>query len=672
MGALKLRTRQGRLEARIPFLNGQGSRLAKTIDGYRWNPEVKCWSYPLSWESAVGLRRVAKELGVELEMSAKVREWGVQERGRRKNAPAPEIPFVPSGDDLIDLPIIKKRFPAMWEAMSSRPFQTQGVKFMKTRQGSLLADDPGLGKTLQTLATVVEAEVKDPILIIANKSAAEITWPNEIEKWLPGDYVVKLGASVPKARRGQLIEDAFDIARNHNEAGRRVWVIMNPHWVRAKAEVDDYGKFVRTEQGQKIVSANVPELFGRRWGAIVADESHETLACATGNAKKWSQQRQGLGLLESSGPKISISGTPMRGKPENLFGQLQWLSPQEYKSYWNWAKKHFSVSADGYGGAMVVDTKGMDEKAFYEEASSVLIRRDKASVASDLPPKQYAGTPHPEGDVVGVWLPLQSDQKKLYDSFVANQSIDGEDGTLDAIGALAVYTRMKQLATTAGRVGLRKVPMPMIDEHGRSLRDGTGKKLYEKDEDGNPLMMDEQYLIPQFPSNKYDWLCEWLEERDLLGKNAKGKGKVIIASQFRQVIDLFREDLASKGVESFAITGSVSARERVRQQDEFQNNSDSPKIFFVQSKAGGTSLTLDQADDVILLDEMWDPDVQTQIEDRAHRLSNLNHHVTIWYLRSLGTVEEYIGTTVEERNRVCREVLDGSRGAETKKKLIGR
>lgn len=66
---------------------------------------------------------------------------------------------------------------------------------------------------------------------------------------------------------------------------------------------------------------------------------------------------------------------------------------------------------------------------------------------------------------------------------------------------------------------------------------------------------------------------------------------------------------------------------------------------------------------------MWDPDVQTQIEDRAHRLSR-KHNVSIWYTRSLDSIEEYIGATVEERNRTCRGIMDGSRGVETRKKLI--
>ena len=661
MEDVKLRLRDGRLEAKIPYAGGVSPDLVRSVPGAKWDRAEKLWSLPLNWDSAKATRKIANELGVGLQMSKKVSEWGLAERAKRQRSE--EGKTLPM-DSVVQFPNLIKNHPDIWKALSSRPFQTHGVDFMIHRKGSLLADDPGLGKTLQTLATFAELDVKKPILIIANKSAAEITWPNEIRKWLPNDRVLNFGTNIHKDQRGPMIDRMFQQA----EAGQRVWVIMNPHWVRAKAEIDEYGKFVYRD-GRKLVSATVPEIFGHQWGGIIADESHETLACSTGNAKKWSQQRQGLGLLEVSGPKISISGTPMRGKPENLFGQLQWLDPSRYTSYWNWTKRHFEVSSEGYGGAMVVGNL-ISEKAFYDEASDSMIRRDKSTVASDLPPKQYAGTTIEEGDVHGIWLPMHKDQKRQYDDFVANSSLrDKEGNELTAVGALALYTRMKQLATTTGRVGTRQVKMPRLDADGNHERDGEGNKIYEDDGKGNFLMMDEQYLIPEFPSNKYDWLCDWLEERDLLGKNAKGTGKVLIASQFRQVIDMFREALAERGTPSFAITGSVSAKERVRQQDEFQQNPDSPKVFFLQSKAGGTSLTLDMADDVIILDEMWDPDVQTQIEDRAHRLSR-RHNVSIWYTRSLDTVEEYIGTTVEERNRTCRAVMDGSRGVETKKKLM--
>lgn len=659
-----MRLKKNKFEVKIPYAGGDGPRLVKVIAGRWWDRDSKTWLVPQSWENAVRIRSIANDLGAELKMSDGVRAWGHAERQARATK---AVLVQDQKEARTGLSRVQELFPEMWSAMSSRPFQMNGVEFMANRQGSLLADDPGLGKTLQTLATFVEVDARGPILIVANKSAAEITWPNEIRKWLPGDKVFNYGAHMKPAQRKAFWEEMELISDQPSE---RVWVVMNPYWVRAKAEVDEYGKFVRTEKGQKIVSAVTPAIFGIKWAGIVADESHETLACNTGNAKKWSQQRQGMGLLECKGPKISISGTPMRGKPENLFGQLQWIAPSEYSGFWKWAKKHFAVTDDGYGGALQIGAL-VDEKLFYEEAAEYMIRREKGEVAPDLPPKMYGGTEHPDGDVVGVWLPMLPEQKKQYDHFVANQSIVTEEGQLDAIGALAMYTRMKQLSGSCARVGSRKVKMPMIDEAGRHLKDSSGNKLYEVDPStGEPVMIEEEYLIPRLPSNKYEWLKEWLEERDLLGKGAKGKGKVIIASQFRQLIDLVGDDLAvTHKTKSFAITGATSAKARVSQQDEFQSNPNSEKIFFVQTKAGGTSLTLDMADDVVILDETWNPDEQLQVEDRAHRLSRA-HNVSIWYPRSLDTVEEYIGTTVAERNRVMRAVLDGARGVDVRRQLL--
>lgn len=658
---VKARIRNERIEAMIPYANGEGPVLAKSIEGYRWNNEDKIWSYPLSWATARNLRRVANELDMELAMSKALLAWGYAEKKRREQQ-ATKTGKTP------ELSVIKREYPEIFNAVSGRPFQAVGIDFGITVRRYLLADDPGLGKTLQTIGIMIEAEVSGPILVVANKSAANISWPNEIRKWAPNDEIVQFGAHIPKSERDATIAEVFD--RDY-KLGERTWVIMNPHWVRMKAELDNYGKFVYERGGVKIVKAEVPELFLHDWEAIVADESHETVATNTLNAKKWSQQRQGLSALSlrDNGFKISISGTPMRGKPENMFGHLQWLYPETYKGFWAWAKKNFEVESSDYSDHVIGQLK--DPKSFYEDIADVMLRREKSEVASDLPPKQYGGTPHPDGDVVGVWLPMEKTQAKQYENFVNAQEVVDENGiTLGAIGILAVYTRMKQLASSCARVGTRQVKVPMIDGEGNQVRDAQGKKMYEMDGD-EYLWMDEQYLIPQLPSNKYDWLTEWLMERDLLGKNAKGAGKVIIASQFRQVLDMFREDLGNTGTPSFAITGETSAKARVDQQDRFQNDPNSPKLFFLQTVAGGTSLTLDMADDVIILDELWDPDKQLQVEDRAHRLSR-KHNVTVWYPRSLGSIEEAIGTTVAEREKITRAILDGSRGVSVRKQLLGK
>lgn len=650
----------------------------KSVGGGRWDPKRKAWIYDLHWQVCLKIRKqVATPLGWRIRLSQEMKAWAEAEKARQDAIPDP------NESKLIELSL-SETSPDIWKAVSSRPFQTVGIDFGVRTRRFILADDPGLGKTLQTLGMVEEANLTGPILVVANKSAQQITWPNEIRKWTD-DRVVVFDATIPKAKRGQTITELFDWSEQH--PNDRVWVIMNPYWVRMKADVDEFGKYIRNDKGIKIVRAEVPELFQEYWSGIFADESHETLATDTGNAKKWSQQRQGMGALEiaEGGFKVSISGTPMRGKPTNMFGQLNWLYPEQYTGFWPWANRFFKVTDTGYGGAKEIG-EITDPDGFYKELAPIMIRRTKAMVAADLPPKQYGGTEHPDGDVVGVWIPMLPEQKKAYEKFLESYTYtDGEGNTLDASGVLAQFTRMKQLATALGRVGEQMVPIPRIHEEpyddpntgehfpkGSKMKTPDDKVIYHLDENGDKILEPKAILIPELPSNKWEWIKNWLEERDLLGKESRGTGKVLIASQFRQVLDLFRKDLENAGTKTYAITGETKAKDRIKIQDDFQSNPDSPKVMFLQTVAAGTSLTLDAADDVIIVDEMWDPDKQTQLEDRAHRLSNTEHTVTIWYLRSLDTIEERIGTTVSERFDLCHTLMGGSasEGRAARKRLM--
>lgn len=649
----------GKLAAKIPYANGEGPIQAKSIRGRKWNPEGKFWTFDLKVENYEALmNKIAPNLGMEFHSSPKSKNWYETALAERE-----ANVFDQFSEELVDLPMVRENLPNAWEAMKNRPFQTVGVSFGLAKRSFILGDDQGLGKTLQTIALLEEANVVDPILIVTNKSAANITWPNEIRKWDDFGEANVFGAHIPPAKRSVWFENVRKKAAN----GRRQYVITNPAWIQLKLELDSFGKFVRDSKGVKIISARQLDFFEMNWGAVIADESQETLSCSTGNAKKWSQQRVGMQAVgeiaeANNGLKISISGTPLRGKPTNAYGQLNWLRPKEYTSFWRWAEENFVITEEAYNRAgdtakEIGDLVNPDE--FHRKMRDVMIRRLKKDVAADLPPKEYAGYPHPEGDVVGIWLDMLPDQKKQYDKFVKEQVLDGSSGEeLSATNFLSISTRLRQLAESAADVGTQMVPIPELDEDGNKIKMPNGRYRYLLDEDGKKLLQPEQVLVPRFPSNKYEWLLEWLQERDLLGSGAKGTGKVIIANQFRKNIELMRKDLQDRGTNSFAITGGTKAEARVRQQDEFQNNPDSPKIFFIQSVAGGTSLTLDQADDVIIFNEMWNPDIQTQIEDRAHRLSRV-HNVRIWKLRSLGTIEENIGVTTKERENTVRKVLNG-------------
>jgi SNF2 family DNA or RNA helicase len=89
----------------------------------------------------------------------------------------------------------------------------------------------------------------------------------------------------------------------------------------------------------------------------------------------------------------------------------------------------------------------------------------------------------------------------------------------------------------------------------------------------------------------------------------------------------------------------------------------------LNTKAGGTSLTLDAADDVILIDSTFNQDDQEQVEDRAHRLSRM-HNVTIWNLASTNSIDESILRNTWRMDQSIKKILDGERGVDFAKMLL--
>jgi SNF2 family DNA or RNA helicase len=83
----------------------------------------------------------------------------------------------------------------------------------------------------------------------------------------------------------------------------------------------------------------------------------------------------------------------------------------------------------------------------------------------------------------------------------------------------------------------------------------------------------------------------------------------------------------------------------------------------------GVGITLDAADDLIMLDSPYDPDRVEQIEDRVHRASNM-HHVTIWNLIAKDTIDQAIAERVSQRYKTTRQLMDGSRGVDFGRQII--
>jgi SNF2 family DNA or RNA helicase len=363
-----------------------------------------------------------------------------------------------------------------------------------------------------------------------------------------------------------------------------------------------------------------PFLTEREWDAIIFDESHNLLA-STANiqSKRITQSRFGAmqirKRLRPGGLAIALSGTPFRSKLEKGWGTLNWLDSKLFSSYWGWAETHFGVEDGRYGkivgnGGKVLVPR--DEQAWDRMLRPHYIKREKKDAAPDLPPINYAGTPIDPGDPNSqcyVQLDMEQVQFKAYWSMEKLAEATLQDGArITAAGVLAEITRLRQFATASHVLGESR-----------------------------------QHLIPRMPSNKIEWLTDFMQEREDTG------AKVVVASSFSSIVGLAALQIRNEtGLEVLTLTGATSDRARADLVARFQDPNDSLRVVVLNRDAGGESITLDAADEMVVLDMPWISDRDDQLFSRIHRVSRM-HQVTIYRLVSTGTIDEWIAMLNEEQ-----------------------
>ena len=608
-----------RIHARIPYWSGSGPEYAKSIAGSNWSSSIRMWTYPLDMQVCRDFRDA---FGPKLEIGPELWSWAAEaaahERSMGSLARATDATLSRVGEVA----------PTLAAAIATRTYQRVGAQFIARGGSVLIADQPGLGKTLETLAGLVELNA-ETVIVFAPKTAIESVWAREITRWIPDAHVFTCSGT--RSKREKTICDYFAALAN-NVSGMK-FLICNTEMVRYKAMHEcQENKCNGNDRNCSALASHIhweeqlyPMLFGHEWDAIVCDESHMALL------GRKTQTRKGFVDL-SSKYRIAISGTPYRGKLENFWGLLNWLNPSTFTSYWKWIGSYFEVTDGFFGGKEIGSLMPHRKDAYDRMVAPYVLRRTKAEVAADLPPKMYAGTPldpSRPNDFVGIWLEMSTAQARCYREMEreARAIIDG--GELTAIGILAELIRLKQFSACSWK-----------------------------------MQPNEESPIPSLPSNKFDWLLEFMEER-------KGTGaKVVVASQYTSIINLFCAEMEKNGHNSYVLTGETKQAKRAEIISRFQDPNDPVQLFFINTKAGGVAVTLDQADELVFIDETYIPDDQEQVEDRIHRVSR-NHNVTIYYLRSLGTVDETICSITDAREAVVKGRLDGARGIEMARKLLG-
>lgn len=484
------------------------------------------------------------------------------------------------------------------------PYQKEAVDKIVERKQALLADQPGLGKTLEVLGSLEQLGLfeQGTSLILTPIVAAQTAWKDTIERFvLPFNEDVQLidlskGSSVQKTKR--LAEAKFD----------RPTIVLANH-----------GAIERARE------AKIPGIHDVQFDAIVIDESHLVLPII--NDRKLTQFWQGLKWFDTVPVRIAVSGTPDRGKLENRFGTYRFLKPGTFVkiSRWAWLESNFHVYDKKVSRARTIKAIGGLKwpNQWAQDEDKIIIRRTKNEVLHDLPAKQYRY----------IELDLHKEQRQQYMDAIKTMLEEKEDAFIeerDSAAAMVFALRGRQIAACEW----------LTD--GENRRPKVGGK-----------------------SAKLDWILEWLSERGY-GNPDIESGQVVIASQFVTVLEWLQKELSRNGYTSEVIRGGLTSERRAQIQRSFQAGE--LEIVLLSGRMG-VGITLDAADDLILLDLPYDPDMLEQIEDRVHRASNM-HQVTIWTLIGVGTIDQLVAQTMTRRYRATRTVMDGRRGVDFEKNIL--
>lgn len=597
---------------------------SKRVFGARFKKSDSCWTAPATVDVCLQLR---EEFGKRLKVAPALSEWYVENSALRAEA---EAGTAAADAELVLLPTVAPRLSA-----TLRPDQRAGVAYVANpyRGAALIADKPGLGKTLQAIGGVLEAGRTGPILIVCPKVSVKSVWYHELRKWTDETIFMARGT---RAQREKAIEE---FAASTSE---RKWLIITAEMLRVKRKPNDTEVKANAKRRGRVEGFEYPALFGFMWDTVICDESHRMLGSLT--VAKSNLMGEGLVQLPqpSDSRRYAMSGTPFGrgGRVQGMFGTLHWLWGDEFTSFWKWAGAYFEIEETQIGRGktarkIVGLRKGMEAEAFLKSLGPRILRRTKEEVLKDLPSKQY----------VEVLCEMEAAQKSQYKQLGDDAEVflptdpygrrgSGVGHSLLANGVLAEITRAKQIANGA----------LWWDEAANKVRFDGDK------------------------SCKVEQLIAKLDARGLLGDDG-GDTKVIISSRYNQFLeDAVLPRLEKEGVAYHLLTGKTSDKAREAAMEAFQSEG-GPKVFVLNSKAGGVSINLDAADEVHCLDELDNPEDNEQLEDRAHRASR-NHQVTVFYYRTEGTYDVNVAKNVEDKRVAQFEVLDGRRGLQDVRQWI--
>jgi len=306
--------------------------------------------------------------------------------------------------------------------------------------------------------------------------------------------------------------------------------------------------------------------------------------------------------------RVAMTGTPVENSVKDLWSLMRFVQPGYLGGAKDFAERYVKPLASA---ATDPATAGRTARRLRARLGPFVLRRTKREVVRELPDKIEKT----------ILCELSAQQKEVYKRLLEEGQAEIREARRRSAGAgrmtlFTVLLRLRQVCNDLRLLGLNF----QGDEGLRPLDPGIGEDRVEVPSDHVP------------DGGKWPALSDIVE--DALG----GAHKILIFSQFTGMLRLLREWLGARGISHNYLDGST--RDRGAQVASFQSDP-SRRVFLISLKAGGYGLNLTAADHVILVEPWWNPAVEAQAIDRAHRIGQASP-VTASRLIARGTVEERI------------------------------
>ncbi len=299
-----------------------------------------------------------------------------------------------------------------------------------------------------------------------------------------------------------------------------------------------------------------------------------------------------------SNVRIALTGTPLENSVMELWSIFDFIMPGFLAN----SKKFKSL----YNVGDVDDESLKKLDNLNLQINNFILRRKKVDVAKDLPDKIYNN----------IYVDFGDEQKRLYVASVQKTKEEMEEimaieGFAKArFKILQLLTRLREICIDPGMV---------FDNY-----------------KGDRVKIDE--LI-----------------RLVLETKANGH-KMLVFTSYKTALDIVLEEFKKNGITAYSIDGSTSSKKRMELVEKFNN--DNTDVFIITLKAGGTGLNLTAATVVIHLDLWWNPQVENQATDRAHRIGQ-KETVSVIRLIVNGTIEERILELQEKKRKLADVLIEG-------------